>query len=147
MRGAIELARDIVVDERPLSTARFRTDGRSIFLQVAEEDGETRLVDLFKKQFAFREIIGRSLKDLDYDSFGLPAMWWPMGRGRSIVLDPARSFGQPIEAEMSVPVSTLAAAVWAEGSRDAAAKAWDVPIRAIDRALSFQREMDMRKAA
>lgn len=147
VRQAIELARDLVSDDRPLSTKRFRTDGRSVFLQVVQEDGQTRLIDLFKKQFAFREIIERSLMNLDYDEMGVPSMWWPLGRATSVVLDPARSFGQPIEAETSVPVAALAAAVEAEGSKEAAAKAWDVPVRAINRALAFYREMDMRQAA
>ncbi|MDR3460800.1 MAG: hypothetical protein P4L76_00615 [Beijerinckiaceae bacterium] len=94
-----------------------------------------------------REIIERSLTNLDYDEMGVPSMWWPLGRATSVALDPARSFGQPIEAETSVPVAALAAAVEAEGSKEAAAKAWDVPVRAINHALAVYREMDMRQAA
>ncbi|MER2251677.1 hypothetical protein ABS772_17310 [Methylorubrum podarium] len=147
VRQAIEMARAIVQDERPLSTARFRTDGRSVFLQVAEEDGEAKLIDLFRKQFAFKEILERSLVHLDYDEAGIPSRWWPLGRSRSVVIDPARSFGQPIEAETSVPVEALVNAVTAEGSPEAAALAWDVPVRAVKRALAFRREMDARQAA
>ncbi|MHC2021359.1 hypothetical protein [Methylobacterium sp. CM6247] len=147
VRQAIDLARDIVHDERPLSTAQFRSDGRTVFLQVAEEDGQTKLIDLFKKQFAFREILERSLVHLDYDEAGVPSRWWPLGRSRSVVIDPARSFGQPIEAETSVPVEALATAAEAEGSPEAAARAWDVPVRAVKRAVAFRREMDMRQAA
>lgn len=147
VRQAIEMARDIVQDERPLSTARFRTDGRSVFLQIAEEDGEAKLIELFRKQFAFKEILERSLVHLDYDEEGIPSRWWPLGRARSVVIDPARSFGQPIEAETSVPVEVLANAAMAEGSPEAAALAWDVPVRAVKRALAFRREMDTRQAA
>ncbi len=141
VRQAIDLARDLVSDERPLSTTRFKTDGRSVFLQVIEEDGQTRLLDLFKKQFAFREIIERSLTNVDYDVSGTPSQWWPLGRAKSIVVDPTRSFGQPIECETSVPSAILASAAGAEGSVEAAASVWDVPVRAIRRAIAFEREM------
>ncbi|SOR27664.1 conserved protein of unknown function [Methylorubrum extorquens] len=147
VRQAIELARDLVGEARPLSTAKFRSDGRTVFLQVVEEDGQTKLIDLFRKQFAFRDVIERSLTNLDYDEAGVPAVWWPLGRTKSVKIDPTRSFGQPIEAETSVPVDALVSAVEAEGSPEAAARTWDVPIRAVKRALAFRREMDMRSVA
>ena len=147
VRQAIGLARDLVGDERPLSTKRFRTDGRSIFLQVVEEDGQTRLIDLFKRQFAFREIVEQSLSNLEHDDDGAPSIWWPLGKGGSVVVDPARSFGQPIEAETSLPTATLAAAAKAEGSQQAAARAWGVPLRSVRRAVAFEEQMDLRKAA
>lgn len=147
VRQAIVLARDLVEDDHPLSTTRFRSDGRSIFLQVAEEDGQTRLIDIFQRQYAFQEIIARSLANLDYDDGGRPTMWWPLGRSASIVLDPARSFGQPIEAETSIPAEVLASAVEAEGSEIAAARAWDVPLRAVRRAVAFQHRAQLPTAA
>ena len=147
VRQAIALARDLVAEERPLSTARFRTDGRSVFLQVIEDDGQTKLIDLFRNQFAFRDIIESSLTNLDYDEAGLPKMWWPLGRGKSVVIDPRRSFGQPIEAETSVPTGRLAAAVKTEGSAEAVARAWAVPLRAVKRAVEFERRMTFRAAA
>ena len=147
VRQAIELARDLVGEARPLSTAKFRSDGRTVFLQVVEEDGQLKLIDLFRKQFAFRDIIERSLTNLDYDEAGIPSIWWPLGRAKSVMIDPARSFGQPIEAETSVPVDALVSAVEAEGTPEAAARVWDVPLRAVKRALAFRREMDMRQAA
>ena len=147
VRQAIELARGLVGDERPLSTRRFRTDGRSVFLQLVEEDGQTKLIDLFKGQFAFREIIEQSLTHLEYDDAGFPSLWWPLGRSGSVVVDPSRSFGQPIEAETSIPTVMLAAAAKAEGSQQAAARAWQVPLRSIRRAVAFEEHMALRKAA
>ena len=147
VRQAIGLARDLVGDERPLSTKRFRTDGQSVFLQVVEEDGQTRLIDLFKRQFAFREIIEQSLSNLEYDDAGSPSLWWPLGKVGSVVIDPARSFGQPIEAETSVPTAILAAAAKAEGSQQAAARAWGLSVRSVRRAVEFEEHIALRKAA
>lgn len=147
VRRAIGLARDILGRDHPLSTRAFRTDGRSIFLQVVEEDGEAALIDLFHQQYAFRDVIERSLKHIDYDEAGVPSSWWPLGRARSVLIDPARSFGQPIEAETSVPVAALVRGVHGEGSPEAAARAWDVPLRAVRRAMVFHDVMELRKAA
>lgn len=147
LRQAIDVAKEFVADERPLSTNRFLSDGRSLFLHVLEQDGQTKPIKLFRKPLAFREIIARSLSDLDYDERGAPAMWWPLGRSKSVVLDPVRSFGQPIEARTSVPTSALASAARAEGSPEAAARAWDVPARAVRRAVAYEREMALRDAA
>ena len=139
--------RDVVLEQRPLSTTRFRTDGRSVFLQVLEDGAEPKLIDLFKKQFAFREVLERSLTNVEYDSAGVPKQWWPLGRAASVVLDPTMSFGQPIEAETSVPIEALVAAVQAEGSPETAARVWGVPVRAVKRALAFKSEMQVRQAA
>lgn len=147
VRRGIGLARDIVGANHPLSTSRFRTDGRSVFLQIAEEDGEPRLLDIFSSQYAFHALLEPSLRNVEIGEDGAPARWWPMGRAKSIVVDPARSFGQPIEAESSVPTAALAAAFEAEGSVEGAAQAWGVQPRAIRRAVAFHREIGLRKAA
>jgi uncharacterized protein (DUF433 family) len=63
------------------------------------------------------------------------------------VLDPERSFGKPIDAETSVPTDALAAATVAEGSFEAAAQVWGVPVRAVRRAVAFQDEMARRQTA
>jgi hypothetical protein len=146
VRRAILIAQELIGEERPLSTARFRTDGRTVFLQVAEEEGSARLIDLFRKQYAFREMIEPSLKDVDFDE-GVPARWWPMGRAARIVLDPQRCFGRPIEADSAVPAAILAAAAEAERSETKAARVWGVGIGSIRRAVAFRTEAERRKAA
>ena len=71
VRAAIVLAREIIGDERPLSTDGFRTDGRNIFLRVIENDerGEERerLLNLFSRQYEFRQIVEPLLKSVDFD--------------------------------------------------------------------------------
>jgi uncharacterized protein (DUF433 family) len=147
VRRAIHLARELVGEERPLSTARFRTDGHTVFLQVANEEGDHKLIDLFRSQFGFREIIEQSLTNLEMDDGGIPARWWPAGRAKKILVDPTRSFGQPIEAESGVPAAVLAAAAKAEGSFEAAARAWQVPVASIRRAVEFDDASQRRLAA
>ncbi|GHD57031.1 hypothetical protein GCM10017083_37920 [Thalassobaculum fulvum] len=146
VRRAIDLAREMIGLDRPLSTVHFRTDGRTVFLRMAEDDRD-RLIDLFRKQYAFREIVEPSLKHVDFGEDGVPRRWWPLGRRGHVVVDPERAFGQPIESTTSVPVASLVAAVSAEGSVEAAAAAWDVPSSAVRHALEFSSLGEMRKAA
>lgn len=147
IRRAMGIARDIIGDERPFSTARFKTDGRTIFIQVAEEDpeasvvkrpeGEEPLLDLLKRQYAFKKIVEPSLRDLDFDD-EVAVRWWPMSRSHSIVIDPKRSFGQPIVNEGGVPTIVLADAVKAEGSATLVAKYFAVPLAAVRDAVAFE---------
>lgn len=147
VRRAIVLARELVGLERPLSTHRFRTDGRTVFLQMARENNDDELIDLFKRQYAFKEIVAPSLMNVDFDRDGVPARWWPNGKSAGIVLDPDRSFGQPIDFETSIPIAALAAAAQAEGSIEAAARAWSVPVGAVRRAIQFKTTSDGRRLA
>ncbi len=140
IRRAIVEARKFVNEDRPLSTTKFMTDGRSIFLEIADEAGDAKLLDLFKRQYAFKRIVESSLKGVDFDGIA-PVRWWPANRNRKIVVDPERSFGQPIETESGVPTAALAAAAKAEGSIEAASRAWQVPIQSILRAVRFEDEL------
>lgn len=150
VRSAIEIARKELQNSHPLSTNRFRTDGREIFLQVIEtdEDGNKRewLLNLFRKQYEFREIIDPVLKTVDFGNDGSPELWWPAGRTAKIVVDPARSFGAPLEAESSVPTAILATAAQHLGVRETAA-AYAVSEASVRRAVDFETTLEQRKAA
>jgi uncharacterized protein (DUF433 family) len=145
IRKAIVEARSFVDDERPLSTTRFRTDGRTIFLEIADQENDARLYDLFRKQFAFKKVIEQSLKDVEYDDT-TPSRWWVNSKKNGIVIDPLRSFGQPIDHDSGVPTVVLAAAANAEGSPEAAAEAWDVSVGSVQRAVKFEAELESGNA-
>jgi uncharacterized protein (DUF433 family) len=150
VRAAIQLAQQVIGDERPLSTDRFRTDGRDIFLRVVETDEEgrerERLLNLFRQQYEFRQIIEPLLKNLDFDDQGTPYQWWPLGKHGKIVVDPQRAFGQPLDAATSVPTVALAAAAANQGAARAA-RFFDVPPASVRRAVAFERMMETRAAA
>jgi len=146
VRRAIEIARTIIGEERPLSTAKFRTDGRTVFLQLIKEDGSDEMVDVLHKQHVFREIVEPSLKNIDFVD-GIPSRWWPNGKQARIVIDPQRAFGQPIESESGIPAAVLAVAAEAERSPEGAALVWNVSVTSVRRALDFQRDFEQRLAA
>jgi len=146
VRLAIGLAQEVVGD-RPLSTSWLKTDGRGVFLKVVRDTGgEPELMNLFSKQYVFNAVVDQSLRDIEFDG-PLPNIWWPLGKRSGVLIDPQRSFGQPIERATSIPVMSLSNAVAAEGSAEAAAKAWGVPILAVKRAVRFQQQMELKRAA
>ena len=143
VRRAIEVARERYGFQRPLSTQRFRTDGATVWLLLSEEDGGA-MVDLLRDQYAIRKILEPSFKGLEFDGRGEPTRW---RIAPGIVLDPDHAFGEPVDRESLVPTRVLAAAAIAEGSVDAAARAYAVAVGSVARAVDFEASLRPRKAA
>jgi uncharacterized protein (DUF433 family)/DNA-binding transcriptional MerR regulator len=144
IRKALDVAREVTETDHPFATARFRTDGRSIFLRVAGEladEVEPVLIDLLKQQYALNRIVEPSLKDLDFDDGGFASRWWPTGRAKPIVLDPAHAFGRPIIAGVGVTTRALADAAVAEGTVERVARMYEVPVAAVRDAIAFERRL------
>ena len=153
VRRCLELARDMVGDERPFSTRRFHTDGLTIFLaliaqalddtQVADPDlseaERSSLIDLRSRQYVFKTVLSQSFKDLDLDDDAV-TRWRPFHGKPTIVIDPKRAFGRPIATDTGVPTRTLSDAVEAEGSEKRVAHLFDVPRSVVADAVAFERE-------
>jgi uncharacterized protein (DUF433 family) len=140
IRNCLEYARECVKDDRPFSTRRFRTDGRTIFLESAERTGEAELLDLKNRQYVLKQIIERTFKDLDIDN-DIVVRWRPYSGKNTIVIDPQRAFGQPIASASGVPTVALADAVKAEKSFDRVSYLYDVPVSVIRDAVNFENSL------
>ncbi|MBE7157362.1 MAG: MerR family transcriptional regulator [Rhodospirillales bacterium] len=140
IRRCIEYARECVQDDRPFSTRQFQTDGRTIFLQSSSKAGEEELLDLKHRQYVIKQVIERTFRDLDVEHDTV-ARWRPFKGKASIVVDPKRSFGQPVAANYGVPTVALADAVEAEGSEERVAALYDVPPSIVHDALGFERSL------
>lgn len=136
----------------PFVTRRFRTDGRKIFIELqhapaANEEPdlprhERELIEVLSGQRAFADIVEPSLfQNVDWAE-DIASRWWPLGRGRRVVLDPGTLFGAPHVLDTRVPTETLAAEVKAEGGGETAieavAKWYGLPSSAVRDALAFQ---------
>jgi uncharacterized protein (DUF433 family) len=141
IRECFMRAVEAVDDDRPFSTRKFRTDGKTIFLEITHDVREGELLDLRRRQGAFHSVIAPSLHDLEFDA-DIVARWFPLGKGRrTIVIDPAHAFGRPIVVDGGVPVEVLADAVEIEGSPQKVAKLYDVPLAAVRDAVSFHQRL------
>lgn len=137
IRDCYKRAVNEVHDDRPFSTQRFRTDGKTIFLDITEKDHDGRMIDLKRRQQVFRTIIEPSLRDLEFDASSV-VRWYPLGSGRrAVVIDPQRSFGKPI-VQQGVPTEILANAVRVEGSIDAVSRLYEVPKSEVRSAVDFE---------
>lgn len=117
----------------PFISKRFRTDGRKVFIELRAETPaddtagiprrERELIEVLTGQRAFADVVEPSLfANVDWNA-DLASRWWPLGKDRSVNLDPRVMFGAPRVADTSVPTAALAAAVRAEGGGEAAADA------------------------
>lgn len=145
VRRAIELARAHIDDERPLSTTVFKTDGKTVFLELAAETSDPGLLDIFKGQYVFGKIIERSLKNVEFEGIS-PSRWWVGSKRNKIVIDPQRSFGQPIDDDSGVPTRVLAEVGGAAASISKAARDWDISENTIRRAMEFEASLTRQAA-
>jgi uncharacterized protein (DUF433 family) len=140
IRECYQRAAEEVQDQRPFSTQKFRTDGKTIFLEITEGIQEAKLVDLRRRQNVFRTIVEPSLKDLEFDASAV-ARWFPLGIARkSIIIDPTRAFGRPIAAS-GIPTEVLSRAVTVEGSVAKVVRLYNVSTAEVKDAVAFEKRL------
>jgi uncharacterized protein (DUF433 family) len=141
IRKASNRAAVMLDTHHPFASLRFFTDRKTIFIRIAEEEGDAQLLDLVKGQYGIESIITPLLlKGVEYGN-DLPRRWYPLGRDRGVIIDPGYSFGHPIVADFYVRTSVLYAAYKAEGSLVKAAKWYEVSETAVRRAVDFEVKM------
>lgn len=80
----------------------LRTDGAQIYIQRGEDTitlNGTRQLNL--------ELIELFFKNLDFDSNQLATRLWPMGKKKSILIDPQRKFGHPVIGGKNIYPQTI----------------------------------------
>jgi hypothetical protein len=140
LRRALVLAGELIQHTHPFTTAHFRTDGRRLFVEIGRETDTPQLYDVLGRQYGFHRIIEPSFRDVDLDV--QITRWWPLGKRRSVVVDPARSLGTPISGRSGIPTATLALAVERHGTPVEAAR-WYPPAtaREVRDAIAFEQRL------
>lgn len=104
--------------EHPFAIEQLKTDGKSIFSitrselerfspEDEEDVTEKQLVkDLVVGQMVMARIAEPYFKKIDYDHLEA-TRYWPQGNKGSVVIDPARSFGRPIDTKSGVPTRVV----------------------------------------
>lgn len=140
IRAASRQAKEIFNQHYPFTCRRFQTDGRSIFATVFDETGDEAILDLAKRQYAFRQVIAPALYEgIDYTGEGKAQRWYPVKRSKAIVLDPNRNFGKPVLSSTGVDTASIYQAYLAEG-QDAkrVAVIFEIPTAAVDAAVTYE---------
>jgi len=141
IRNCLQHAKEFVDNSHPFSTQSFKTDGRTIFLESSNSIEESELIDLKNKQYVIKSVIEKSFKDLDIEE-GIVARWRPYKGKSSIIIDPKRSFGQPIINDFGVATRVLSDAVKAEESIKKVSFLYEVPEKLVKDALNFEKSLD-----
>ncbi len=140
IRTCLERARQEVGQQRPFSTLKFRTDGKTIFSLITADIREGSMTDLRSRQNVFRTMIEPSLKDLEFDADELKR-WRPLGMKSSIAVDPAKAFGRPVALGYGVTTDALRRAAIVEGSEASVARLYEVPVSVVRDAVDFEEQL------
>jgi len=104
--------------EHPFAIHQLKTDGKSIFSitrseleRYSPDDGDEvterqLLKDLAMGQYVIARFAEPYFKKIDYGPLEA-VRYWPQGNDRSVVIDPARSFGRPIDSKSGVPTKAV----------------------------------------
>lgn len=140
IRPAILALQEELGLEHALASARLYTDGADLLYDVAQRDGslaETKeLVVLRSGQRVFTEVVESYLTRITYGHDGYAALLHPPAYAhREVVVDPTRSFGQPIFVSGGARVDDVLDRFYAEESLAAVAADFGVPLADMEDAV------------
>lgn len=125
----------------PFATeTRFRTDGRKIMLQIADDE-ERRLLDIMTDEWAFPSVLEPSLFDSVVYVDDLAVRLTPFPEFPDIIIDPKYALGRPVVDKVFVPTRTLASAYLAEGDLEAVAEWFDTAPELVSQAVGFEQRI------
>jgi len=141
VRRARQRAQEVFKDTHPFCSNRFATDGHAIFVELHEATGEASLVDIARDQKVFGQIVKPFFKELEFSEDNVLLRWRPLGPDHQVVLDPKRSFGQPIVDNEGVPTHILSQAMKATGLIAEVIRWFEVKEDAVHDAVEFEQKL------
>ncbi len=140
LRKVVEAAQKLVGDGHPFSTTKFKTDGRRLYFEIIERTREPQLIEVLSGQHAFHSIVSKGLQDIEFHA-GVAALWRPSEGNGEVVIDPARSFGQPILDRYGVPTTAISLAHDAGRTTREIASAFEMDEKAVRAAVRFENRL------
>jgi uncharacterized protein (DUF433 family) len=137
-------ARQLLRRPHPFATDTvFKTDGKKIYAQIMERSGDTKLYNLYARNFEMEPIVERILKEeIVYDPRGAALHWRPRPEtAPNVIVHPKRAFGQPTLKESGVPVRALLGALESGDTVKSVARWFDVPEQHVREAEKFGRDL------
>jgi uncharacterized protein (DUF433 family)/DNA-binding transcriptional MerR regulator len=138
LRAAHDVARQRYAIEHPFCTRRFVTDGSQIIEGLGEAPEGPSYEEVVQGQRMFPRVIKPFLRELEFADGDHLVRWWPLGKERSVVLDPQRQFGQPITARAGIATEILRAAESAGQSVEEIAEWYELDALSVRDALEFE---------
>lgn len=142
IRRVIGAATQLFKHPYPFSHVRFKTwENHNLVAEVRTPEWKAFAFDLESGQILLDFIREKLTTCLDYSDEELASRWWPLGRTSSVVIDPARQFGQPIVSEAAVPTAALFGAFRGEGSVHAVAEWFGVSQKSVEDAIEYEEQL------
>lgn len=148
VRRALEYVESQIGLHRPLTNARFETDGVDLLVRELE-----RLVNVSRDgQLEIEPVVRTFLKRIKRDPAGVPVKLYPFTRKAvsdsepaPVEIDPRVAFGRPVLAGRGVPTAVLADRFKAGDSLADLAEDYDTSTQTIEEAIRC--ELSRREAA
>jgi len=142
LRKALEEAVDLTGDHH-FAQRRFWTDGRKIFLQIKDQPAEALLELLSGDQWVIAPIIKQVAHQIEFDAVtGVSTRWFPLGKDKSVVVDPSVAFGAPTIAGRGVQTANVFDLYEGEGRSIRRVSAWlDLPSAVVQHAVEFEQAL------
>lgn len=125
-----------------LSKARYLTDRRSVFAQVAQQERDKVTWDMATGQHEMWDVIEATIaKGVEFDpQSDLALRWYPLpSEYPSIAIDPAVAFGKPALAKERIPTAAILRMWKAEGgSISRVADAYQISLDAAKAAIEYE---------
>jgi uncharacterized protein (DUF433 family) len=150
IRACHEVAKKLFDVSHPFALQKFDTNGKTIFARVTADmldapmDQDELTLELTRQQVAFDQIVRPFFRNLDYVD-DIATTLWPLGKDRSVVIDPTRSLGKSILAETGVPTSVLFSMHKGGSSEQIIADWYEVSVDGVRDAIVY--EESLRNAA
>lgn len=147
IRGAANYLAKRWNTDYPFTLKRISTDGVEIFGTMEALQGQGRYPVMFiealhNQQLAFPDLIEPYLEKIEYDG-QIARQFWPLGKDGRVVLDPARSFGKPIDDETGMRTHILYQAAGSGESYESLARWYRVPVQAIEQAVAYEESLQV----
>jgi uncharacterized protein (DUF433 family) len=144
-----DLARQ-VGNEHPLASRYLLTEGAELLFRYMRMVRQSELVVLLNVarggQVVFDEVVDRYLRRVDWALDDYAERLWPAGREEGVVVDPRRSFGQPIIARRGVRVEDVVHRVLAGEPRAVVAHDFGPELAEVEAAERFKARVLLRAA-
>ena len=88
-------------------------------------------------QYSLKEIILHFAEKIDFGDNGLAKQFYPLGRDKSIVVNPDHQFGAPIISGTNITAQTLADLYSAGETKEFIANIYDLNVDVVDDAINF----------
>lgn len=119
----------------PFAHAEVWTDRKNLFYDL-----KTSVMELdSKRQLSFSEMVKPYCKKIDFrESTRLAERFWPLGKDRSVVVDPHHHFGQPVISGTNITTDSIISMINAGESPDFIASIYELNVNAVKDAMEFE---------